>query len=218
MDFSFSTIDKFDVHIRQSIPGYVALQDIVLAMSEYFISPNTNVYDVGCSTGIFGKVLAENYPDAKITGIEREPNFFKDHAKHKDLENLRFIHEDYFDVELSDASMMIFMFTLQFMSIACRRKALEKAYAAMDKGAGLVLCEKYWASTPRIQEIMTFLYYDFKRKNFTAEEILNKERNLRKQMHLFSKEEMLDLLRDVGFTDVNTFFQEFNFYGVLAIK
>ena len=52
-DFSFSNLgtENFDEHIDQSIPHYSTLNNNIVALSNYFIEGQTNVYDIGCSTG-----------------------------------------------------------------------------------------------------------------------------------------------------------------------
>ena len=51
--FSFNTIEDFDLHIRNSIPDYENLTDMILKISDFFITSNTYIYDLGTSTGSF---------------------------------------------------------------------------------------------------------------------------------------------------------------------
>ena len=50
-EFSFDTIQNFDEHILSSIPCYSLIIENIKSFAKYFIQENTNVYDIGCSTG-----------------------------------------------------------------------------------------------------------------------------------------------------------------------
>jgi hypothetical protein len=65
-----------------------------------------------------------------------------------------------------------------------------------------------------------FTYYDFKRKAFTPREIMNKERSIRDQMHLWSEYKIFEMLRAAGFVSSNMqlFWRNHLFIGVLAWK
>ena len=58
--FSFDTINDFDNHIIKSIPNYDILFSSIKSISEYFFCENTNVYDLGCSTGKLLKSINNN--------------------------------------------------------------------------------------------------------------------------------------------------------------
>ena len=51
-DFTFAHREEgFDEHIEKSIRGYSQLMDDVISLSRYFVENETNVVDIGCSTG-----------------------------------------------------------------------------------------------------------------------------------------------------------------------
>jgi hypothetical protein len=65
--------------------------------------------------------------------------------------------------------------------------------------------------------MMTFTFYDYKRKNFTDKEILDKEVQLRHMMKLNTKTEIYEMFTNAGF-EVHNFWQNFNFMGAIALK
>lgn len=69
-----------------------------------------------------------------------------------------------------------------------------------------------------MQEIFSFSHYDYKLTHFSSNEIIKKERDLRHIMKPSSENELYNLLKEVGFNNVNTFWQMFNFKGIIAIK
>ena len=59
-DFTFAhRKEGFDKHIEQSIRGYSDLIQDVISLSRHFIEDNTNVVDIGCSTGKMTKALID---------------------------------------------------------------------------------------------------------------------------------------------------------------
>jgi tRNA (cmo5U34)-methyltransferase len=210
--FSFSDIKNFDNHISKSIKGYEELNENIIGISNYFIEDNTNVYDIGCSTG----KLISKYKNkkAKYFGIEIEKNLITQ----KDV-NFNLINYDVRDFTgYSNASFVTSIFTMQFIPQKDRQKIINNIFNGLNKGGAFVICEKIYSKSPKIQDIMTSLYYDFKRKSFSQAEILDKEQDLRKIMKIETENTIFKELKKAGFSQADMFFRSFNFVGILSIK
>ena len=88
VDFTFAHREEgFDEHIEKSIRGYSQLIDDVISLSRYFIEDETNVIDIGCSTGKMTKALIDYNLDhsktASYIGLEIADGFYKDLKKRK---------------------------------------------------------------------------------------------------------------------------------------
>ena len=70
----------------------------------------------------------------------------------------------------------------------------------------------------QIQEMLTFIYYDYKKIYFTEKEILDKEVQLRNMMRPNKLKELTLMCEDAGFTCIQQFWQNFNFIAFIAIK
>lgn len=213
--FSFADIQEFDEHISKSIIGYDGLIQDVVALSEYFVEDGSKVYDLGCSTGKLVKAMASSYPKATIIGIENEENF-KPTLKTKD--NSIFYFEDVFKSSLVDASLITSVFTLQFLPLHRRQELLNKIYNSLYQGGAFILTEKMLLQNSKIDNMLTFIYYSYKRTQFTDSSILEKERSLRHMMKLLSVEDYVTMLRKAGFTKIEVFWRRYNFTGIVAIK
>ena len=76
--FSFATSPEgFDNHISNSIRGYDVLNENIVSISKYFVEPQTNVFDLGCSTGNLINMIQEENPEADYYGIELCEDFAK---------------------------------------------------------------------------------------------------------------------------------------------
>ena len=60
----------------------------------------------------------------------------------------------------------------------------------------LSLQKKLSVKIPRLQNMMTFNYYDYKRQNFDTEDIMDKEKTLRHMMKPNTWNEIIDNLCD----------------------
>ena len=206
-----------------SIPHYSTLNNNIIALSNYFIENNTNIYDIGCSTGKLlkrlkteqsGEYIGDKTPN--YIGLEINKNFIKDFIQEK---NFSLIEEDLLNYnDFKNASLITSIFTLQFISQKDRRKILQKIYNGLNDGGAFIFSEKIFSNSAKLENIQTFLYYSFKRENFTAKEILDKEVNLRSIMKPITLDQNIEMLKDVGFKDIDVFWRNFNFVGIIAIK
>ena len=117
-------------------------------------------------------------------------------------------------------SLVYSLFTLQFLPERDRLKLVKRIYNGLVEGGALILSEKVLAKNAKIQDMLAFTYYDFKRETFSASEILDKEKSIRDQMHLWSEYKLFEMLRSAGFKSINMqlFWRNHLFIGILAMK
>jgi len=212
--FSFATSPEgFDNHITNSIRGYDVLNENIVSISKYFVEPQTNVFDLGCSTGNLINMIQEENPEADYYGIELCQDFAK-----LPNDNIAYLEEDIRDTWIDDASFVTSVFTLQFINPEDRLEILSNIYHGLNVGGGFVVAEKILATDSKMQDIFTSTYYDFKSEKFTAKEIFDKERELRSMLKPMPLEDLTNMLYDVGFKSVQPFWQSYLFVGILAIK
>jgi len=221
--FTFATREEgFDNHIDGSIRGYGHLWQDVVDISQYFVENNTSVVDIGCSTGKMLKSMIEQNtfaPDAIYEGVEIEEDFYKGYIKdEREYPQLSYYRGDVMDFNFTKCSYVTSIFTLQFMSYASRKKVVEKVYDGLLPGGAFVFAEKTMPDNVRIHEIRTFTYYDFKRKTFTSDDIMDKERQLRHMTKPNTRQEIMDMCYRAGFQAVDTFWQNHAFTGFIALK
>jgi tRNA (cmo5U34)-methyltransferase len=225
-DFTFAHREEgFDNHIDMSIRNYSTLIDDVVEMSRYFVEDGSRVYDLGCSTG---KMLArmvetnkEFSPDVEYIGLENADGFLGDMKKTMesvDSGNLSLVNGDVRSCDYSNASLITSIFTLQFIPRKDRCELLRRVYLGLNPGGAFIFGEKTYASCPKAQDMLTFLYYDHKRKSFSEEDIMNKEKTLRSMLKPNTWEELSVMLHDSGFDKIQTFWQNHLFVAAVCIK
>lgn len=214
--------ENFDRHIQQSIPGLNLLGDQCVRLSQRFVQDQSMVLDIGCSTGrLLRAVYRYNrnvHRGVQYVGVDTEPKFGNEWGRFKTA-NLDFRIGDVRKLSaIGDLSLTFSIFTIQFLPERDKLPVLQRLYDDLLPGGALVIAEKVLASSSRLQDALTFPFYDRKRKFFSAEEILDKERRLRGQMTLWSDAELKSKLNSVGFADVQTIWTSFPFTAVVAVK
>ncbi len=221
--FTFATSKEgFDNHIDTSVRGYSQLWGDILSLSKYFVEDYTQVVDMGCSSGKLLKGMIEqnqkHIPHAQYTGIEIEEDFFGDYNMDEEkYHQLSYFRGDVREFDFQNCSLVTSIFTLQFMSPKDRQDVLNRVYKGLNTGGAFIFSEKTFSCNPRVQDMMTFMYYDYKRKNFSDKDILDKEVQLRHMMKPNTKTELYNMVQDAGF-EIHTFWQNFNFVGVIGLK
>lgn len=218
-NFSFDTIDSFDDHINTSIPRYNDIHACIDGLIQYFITDGARIYDIGCSTGSLLRRIDVEYKEKslELIGIDQSANLLPNsHANGR----CHFILDDVTDENfvIENADIVFSIFTLCFIPVNDRYRLVKKIYDGMKKGGIFISTDKIYASDSKVQDIFTFLYYDFKRKTFGAEEILNKEISLREIQKPITETENVNMFRNAGFDRVDSFWKYYNFQGWICVK
>ena len=229
-DFTFAHREEgFDEHIEKSIRGYSNLLEDIISLSRYFVENDTTIVDIGCSTGKLTKAMIEYNQDhcnnASWIGVEIADGFVDDLKKRyeeitkKDKTiDVEFIMEDIRDFEFEECSLVTSIFTLQFMPKKDRKEVISNIYRGLHDGGAFIFSEKTICENALVQDMITFNYYDYKRKTFTTEDIMDKERTLRHMMKPNTWEEISDMLCEAGFSNIQPFWRNHAFVGAVAIK
>ena len=229
-DFTFAHRQEgFDEHINWSIRGYSDLLNDVISFSRYFVENDTTVVDIGCSTGKLTQSLMEyNHeiaPTANYIGVEIAEGFFSDLDKRivqiqKKVSPalVEFVYDDVRNYEFNNCSLVTSIFTLQFMSKKDRARVIQDIYDGLNPGGGFIFAEKIDCENARLQDMMTFNYYDFKGNKFKYNDIMTKEKTLRHMLKPNTWQEIEDMVLGAGFKTVEQSWRNFNFVGAIAIK
>jgi tRNA (cmo5U34)-methyltransferase len=229
-DFTFAHRQEgFDEHIDWSIRGYSNLLGDVISFSRHFVENDTNVVDIGCSTGkTTERMLVHNKDhcnNATYVGIEIAEGFYdnldkrlQDLNKSEPWAKVEFIKDDVKDYKFDNCSLVTSIFTLQFMSKKDRKEVIQNIYNGLNDGGAFIFAEKIYTENAFIQDMLTFNYYDFKREKFDTQDIMDKEITLRHMLKPNTWMEIETMLKSAGFKSVQVFWQNFLFLGAIAIK
>lgn len=222
--FNDEVANAFDDMVERSIPNYNEIHKIIIDLVTRYYPGSGIVYDLGCSTGttiqMLEKIFVEKNRFISFVGVDTSvPMLEKAKEKCEKVREVTFLAEDMSEVELKDAKVVILNYTLQFFQQEGRVEFLKKIYKSLSQGGILILSEKIKSKGTLMQDCITDLYYDFKRRNGYSElEISQKREALENVLVPITPEEQVEMLKVAGFQESEMLFRWYNFESFLAIK
>ena len=226
-DFTFDSkvAEVFDDMLSRSVPCYQQVIAMTAAILKKFLHPQDLICDLGCSTGTtiisLARILAELRPvfigfDNSRAMIDKALIKAEMYGK---KQNVSFLQQDILKFSRSDTGAIILNYTMQFIRPLDRPKFAARLYQSLRPGGVLIMSEKVISTNPTINRCYIDFYLDFKRdQGYSEIEITRKREALENVLVPFSCRENITMLEQAGFTDVEPFFQWFNFISFIAIK
>ncbi len=223
--FDERVTEVFEDMIQRSVPGYDLLIYLIGLYTHVFVTDDSTVYDLGCSTGVATCMVASiNTKDrVDIVALDRSEAMIKQCRcslkKAGVLEQVRLVCADVNDVVMSNASMVILNLTLQFVEPNKRKALLHNVFSGLNTGGVLVLSEKVVFADNELNTNMIELHQAFKKtQGYSELEISQKRTSLENILIPDTIEQHVERLKETGFKQVFLCFQCLNFVSFLAIK
>lgn len=229
-DFNFGqqTAEVFDDMLDRSIPMYRELQRMIGEIAAEFAENESNIYDLGCSTGITLETLREAISatgkKVSMVGLDYSQPML-DLARERfealpEAERPQLIHTDLnHGCIINNASVVVLNLTLQFVRPLYRDTLIRSIADGLNENGCLILVEKVLSDDSLLNRMFIKFYYDMKRRNgYSETEISKKREALENVLIPYRISENAQLLKRNGFAEVDTFFKWYNFAGILAVK
>ncbi len=211
--------------INRSVPGYTTIINMIGTLAGQWVKPGSHVYDLGCSLGAASLAVRDSVPhhDYHLVAVDNSIAMLQQALRHFDeLPHpvpVQWICADIRDISITQASLVILNFTLQFIPENDRWAFLSKVHNGLQGGGLLVLSEKIALSDPASQKLFTKMHHGFKKsQGYSDLEISRKRTALENVLIPETLEMHKQRLREIGFQTVEVWFQCFNFVSLLAIK
>ncbi|MDD3813676.1 MAG: carboxy-S-adenosyl-L-methionine synthase CmoA [Desulfocapsaceae bacterium] len=226
-DFVFSerVAQVFDDMLDRSIPFYQEVIKGTARLLDTFLRQNDTVVDLGCATGTTLLQLARLLPDKGLLfkGIDNSPAMLHKARLKAEMfskqDQVSFVVQDITDLDQADTGAFLLNYTLQFIRPLRRKDFIHRLFDNLRPGGVLILSEKKISHDPLLNRKYIDIYHQFKlERGYSELEIAKKREALENILIPFSIEENRELLLGAGFTNVETFFQWFNFVSFIAIK
>ena len=223
--FDDNVADVFDDMIHRSVPGYDAIIAMTGVLAERYAKPGTRCYDLGCSLGAVTLEIEKNLKDRgcsiiavdnSAAMVQRLQNIVaNDHR----INSVEVRQEDIRDTQVSNASVVVMNFTLQFIPLDERVRIIQNIYDGLLPGSIFVLSEKIAFPDNRENDFQIDMHHEFKKLHGYSElEISQKRAALENVLIPDTRTTHLDRLKQAGFQQVYVWFQCFNFISVVAVK
>lgn len=213
----------FEDMIRRSVPGYATAVAMTGVIAAKYAQENSNIYDLGCSLGATTISLQQYLQarDCRILAVDNSQSMIDSCRQSADKgasTTLQFVCDDIREVEITNASVVVLNFTLQFIPLDQRLELLQKIHAGLLPGGILILSEKL-AFEHQQQQLFTGLHHAFKQANgYSDLEISQKRTALEDILIPETMQQHHQRLLQAGFSAVYCWFQCLNFASLIALK
>ncbi|VAW60412.1 tRNA (cmo5U34)-methyltransferase, partial [hydrothermal vent metagenome] len=155
-DFVFddSVVEVFEDMISRSVPGYSTLLSMFPVFARNFVTPGSVCYDLGCSLGAATLAMQQGIKvqDVKIMAVDNAAAMIEkcrlitgqQHARAKaagrgeTTATVAVIEADLCDISITNASLVVMNFTLQFIAEAVRQQQIEKIFTGENAGGAFL--------------------------------------------------------------------------------
>jgi len=226
-DFAFSkkVAAVFDDMVDRSVPFYQEMQRMVAEMAGDFAVENTNIYDLGCSTGTTMLNLdAAVERKVKFVGVDNSGEMLKKCREKLAAHGFKHEHELVCadlnqGVRIENASMVLLVLTLQFVRPLYRDTLIKSIHQGLNENGCVILVEKVLGEDSVFNRLFIDYYYDLKKRHGYSElEISQKREALENVLVPYKLLENREMLLRAGFRYCDVFFKWYNFCGIIAVK
>lgn len=221
--FDETVVNVFPDMIQRSVPGYSAIISAIGLLAGRFSQANSRCYDLGCSLGAAALAMQEQVTaeNCRIVAVDNSPSMVERLTQSLAGQEVPIdvLCADIRDVEVSNASVVVLNFTLQFIPLLDRQLLLTKICQGMLPGGLLILSEKLAFDDPRQQQLQMEMHHEFKKlQGYSDLEISQKRTALENVLLPESFATHQQRLLEAGFSSAEIWFQYFNFASMIALK
>jgi len=221
--FDQKVVDVFDDMVLRSVPGYKQMIELIGLAGRTYPIMNSNVYDLGCSTGAVTLSIASNLKSesVKIFSIDNSQEMLNQCIKNLSHieKNIQYICNDINNIQFENASLIVLNLTLQFIDLDKRSNLIKRISDSLIPGGALIISEKIIHETQEINKALISLHESFKKENgYSETEIAQKRKAIEGVLIPESIDQHLKRLSDAGFKKPLVQMQCFNFASFLAVK
>lgn len=223
--FDQSVVDIFPDMIQRSVPGYQTIINHTGELAERFVQKNSHCYDLGCSLGASTLAIKERIENrnATIFAVDNSQAMLDKLASILQTQpsstDIQLIANDICNIQITNASLVVLNFTLQFIPLARRSELISTIYRGLNPNGCLIISEKLHFEPESLNELLTELHHQFKKdQGYSDLEISQKRDAIDNVLIPETMTQHIQRLKDCGFKSASSWFQCYNFGSLIAIK
>lgn len=227
--FNDEVASVFPDMLRRSIPGYAATIEAIGSLAARYVQPNTNCYDLGCSLGAATIAMRQGIRvnGCRLVAVDTAPAMTarcreiiaEDDRRFSPPTPVDIVEADIRDIGISNASMVVLNYTLQFLAVDDRDTLTQSICDGLNKGGLLVLSEKVIDENEEMEHLLVDLHHEHKRRNdYSALEVSRKRAALENVLIPETVSAHRKRLKAAGFRHAAVWLRYFNFVSIIAIK
>jgi len=211
--------------INRSVPGYASIITQIGTLVERYAQADSLCYDLGCSLGAATLSLRHHIkaPGCRIVAIDNSPAMIARCQAVIDKDSsevpVELLCADIQEVSISNASLVVLNFTLQFVPLLQRDALIRKIFAGLRPGGMLIMSEKIHFEDAALNALFIDLHHRFKEQNgYSRTEISRKRAAIENVLVPETLRAHEQRIKNAGFSSVAVWFQCFNFASMVAVK
>jgi tRNA (cmo5U34)-methyltransferase len=213
-EFTPEVVGVFDDHVRQSVPHYDVIQDLVATASDWLLPAGGVYVDLGASTGTTAGIILDRHPDRDATAwlYDDQPDMLA-RAREKlaayggRVETVEARIETG-PLKHAGADLTTCLWTLQFLPLAARVDALRLAREASKPSGAILIAEKVRPVDARWAEIANDCSHDWKADHGIPDAAIRaKARALRGVLRPLPADTLVSLMSVAGWTNIDVIFR-----------
>ncbi len=227
--FDDAVADVFPDMLRRSIPGYGASLEAIGSLAARYVKAGTVCYDLGCSLGAATLAMRQGIraEGCRIVAVDNAPAMISrckavistDDETGTSPTRVDVVLGDIRDTPITNASMVVMNYTLQFLDLETRDTMVERIAAGLNPGGLFLLSEKVVDQDPHMEELLVDLHHEHKRRNDYSElEISRKRSALENVLVPETVVAHRERLARAGFAHSAVWLRYFNFVSIVAIR
>ncbi len=223
--FDETVVKVFPDMIQRSVPGYSTIISAIGLLAARFATENSVCYDLGCSLGAATLAMRQHImiKNCRIVAVDCSSAMIEQCRRNLsgaiDGADIDVLCADIRDIAISNASVVVLNFTLQFIPLADRQAFLATIYRGLLPGGILILSEKLAFDDARQQTLQNDMHHLFKKaQGYSELEISQKRSALENVLIPETLATHQQRLKSAGFASAEVWFQYFNFASMIALK
>ena len=227
--FDDSVARVFPDMLQRSIPGYAASLEAIGTLAARYVTDDTRCYDLGCSLGAATLAMRQGIraSGCEIVAVDNsaamtercQQVMLEDDSANAPPTGVDIVLGDIIDTEITNASMVVLNYTLQFLSVDDRDALMRRICSGLVPGGLLVLSEKVLDENEHMEKLLFDLHHEFKRRNhYSTLEISRKRAALENVLVPETVTDHRTRLTRAGFDNIAVWLRYFNFVSIIAIK
>ena len=223
--FDDKVASVFPNMIKRSVPGYPTIVAMTGLLAARYATAGSHLYDLGCSLGASSLAMRQNLqvPDCTIVGVDTSQPMLERCRNIIDTDThdtpVELICKPLQEVDITNASVVVLNFTLQFIEQAQRDDVIRSIYQGLRPGGIMVLSEKVTFEDPHLDQLNIDLHHEFKRANgYSDLEIAQKRDSIEDVLIPETLKQHRQRIAQAGFNSCDVWFQCFNFASLVALK
>lgn len=210
---------EYDEYILSTLPYVKEFYGQAISLIRHYGNPEGSLLDLGCGTGMFEKLLRNEFPALSITGIDPSPEMLKE-AEKKKIPEAQFRDGVSMDLNEKDTyDVVTAIMVNHFLKTEERRIVTEKILCALRNCGLYISYENVIPNDEFLKEKELDRWQEFQIAAGKPEEKATEHRQ-RCGVYYYpiTVEEHVGLLKETGFRHVYVFWKSYMQMGILGMK